>query len=442
MNKSFFDRMSPAQILALGFFGLILAGALLLAMPFASTEEPLSLIDALFTATSAVCVTGLVVVDTGSRLSVAGQSIVLLLIQFGGLGIMTMATTVALFIGKRITFRERLVMQEALNHFSLEGLVRLVKYVLVVTLTVESVAAVVIFMRLRAMFPPVKAAWFALFHSVSAFCNAGFDLFGDSLERFVADPLMNIVFMSLIILGGIGFSVIADVYSNRGFRKLSTHSRLVLRVTVLLITIPALIIGIMEWNGALAPYDTAGKVLGSLFTSVTARTAGFNTVPTTDLGLAVLTMVIVLMFIGASPASTGGGIKTSTMAIIVMFVYSVMKGESDITFGDRRIPQRVVNKSIAIAFVAVCVVALSTFFLAALEDQPFSAILFEAVSAFGTVGLSRGITSSLTSLSKIVVIITMFTGRVGVLTFALALSSRGAALPAKVRYAEGQIIVG
>jgi trk system potassium uptake protein len=442
MNKSFFDRMSPAQILALGFFGLIVVGAMLLAMPFASTAEPLSIVDAFFTATSAVCVTGLVVVDTGSRLSVAGQGIVLFLIQFGGLGIMTMATTVALFIGKKITFRERLVMQEALNHFSLEGLVRLVKYVLAVTLLVESVAAVVIFLRLRQMFPPLKAAWFAVFHSVSAFCNAGFDLFGNSLESFVSDPLMNIVFMSLIVLGGIGFSVIADVYTHRGFRKLSTHSRLVLRVTVLLIVLPAIIIGLMEWNGALAPYDTTGKIFGSLFTSVTTRTAGFNTVPTANLGLAVLTMAVILMFIGASPASTGGGIKTTTFALILMFVVSVMKGENEVTFADRRIPQRVINKSIAIAFVAVSVVATATFLLSALEQQPFSAILFEAVSAFGTVGLSRGITSSLSTVSKIVVIITMFTGRVGVLTFALALSARRATPPSTVRYPEGQIIVG
>ena len=442
MKKSIFDRLSPTQILALGFFVLISSGTLLLSMPFASTAAPLSLIDALFTATSAVCVTGLTVVDTGSRLSFGGQAVVLLLIQFGGLGVMTMATTVALFIGKRITFRERLVMQEALNHFSLEGLVRLVKYVLLVTLTVQGVAAVILFMRLRLLFPPLKAAWFAVFHSISAFCNAGFDLFGDSLMRFVADPLINFVFIGVIVLGGIGFSVIADVYSHRGFRKLSAHSRLVLKVTAFLIIFPAVIIGLMEWNGALAPYDTSGKLMGALFTSVTTRTAGFNTIPTANLSQAVLTMVIILMFIGASPASTGGGIKTTTIATIAMFVYSVLKGEEDIKCDGRRIPQRVVNKSIAIVFVAVSVVCVATFLLSVFEDQPFSDLLFEAVSAFGTVGLSRGITSSLSSASKVVVILTMFTGRVGVLTLALALSSRKAAIPSTVRYPEGQIIVG
>lgn len=442
MDKKLFDRMSPAQILALGFLALILIGTILLSLPFASTEEPLTIIDALFTATSAVCVTGLVVVETGARLTVAGQVVVLLLIQFGGLGIMTMATTVALLIGKRISFRERLVMQEALNHFSMEGLVRLIKYVLAVTLAVEMAAAVIIFIRLREMFPPMKAIWFSIFHSVSAFCNAGFDLFGDSLERFVADPLMNIVFMSLIVLGGIGFTVIADLYNRRGFNRLSAHSRLVLQFTLFLIIVPALIIGVMEWNGALSPYDTTGKVLGAIFTSVTARTAGFNTIPTINLGHPVMAMLIVLMFIGASPASTGGGIKTTTFAVICLFVVSVVRGNVDVTFADRRIPQRVVNKSIAIAFVAVVVIFAATFVIASFDDRPFSSILFEAVSAFGTVGLSRGITSSLATGSKIMVIVTMFTGRVGVLTFALALSSRKPPRPPSVRFPEGQIIVG
>ncbi|KAF0194613.1 MAG: trk system potassium uptake protein TrkH [Bacillota bacterium] len=441
--KRRFDRMSPAQILALTFLGLILVGTLLLMLPWASTQQPLTFVEALFTATSAVCVTGLVVVDTGTRLTTFGQGVVLLLIQFGGLGLMTMATMMAIILGKRITFRERLIMQEALNQVTLEGMVRLTKYVVLTTLFFEGLAVSILFLRLRPVFGTAKGLWFSVFHSVSAFCNAGFDLFGGfrSLESFTSDITVNLVIMSLIILGGIGFSVIADVYTHKGFRGLSLHSKLVIKLTVFLIISGALLVAVLEWNGALAPYDLKGKILGSLFTSVTSRTAGYNTIPTGALSNATTLMVIVLMFIGASPGSTGGGIKTTTFAMIVLAAVSAVRGKGDVTLGDRRIPNQIAVKSMVVAAMSLGLIITTVFVLSLTESALFIDIVFEVVSAFGTVGLSRGITTALSTIGRLAIIVTMFAGRVGPMTLVLAISA-GHDAPSTVRYPEGKIIVG
>lgn len=441
--KRRFDRMSPAQILALTFLGLILVGTLLLMLPWASTQQPLTFVEALFTATSAVCVTGLVVVDTGTRFTLFGQGVILALIQFGGLGLMTMATMMAVILGKRITFRDRLIMQEALNQFTLEGMVRLTKYVVLTTFFFEGVAATILFLRLRPIFGTAKGLWFGIFHSVSAFCNAGFDLFGDfrSLEAFTSDITVNVVIMALIIVGGIGFSVIADVYTRKGFRGLSLHSKLVIRLTIILIISATLLVGILEWNRALAPYDLTGKILGSLFTGITPRTAGYNTVPTGALSNATTLVLIVLMFIGASPASTGGGIKTTTFAMVVFGVIAAVRGKNDIVLGDRRIPNRIAVKSMAVAAISLGLIITTVFVLSLTESAPFIDIVFEAVSAFGTVGLSRGLTTALSTIGRLAIIVTMFAGRVGPMTLVLAISA-GNDAPSTVRYPEGKIIVG
>jgi len=442
--NSRFDKMSPAQILALTFLGLIILGTILLMLPWASTQEPLNFVEALFTATSAVCVTGLVVVDTGTRFTAFGQGVILLLIQFGGLGLMTMATMMAVMLGKRITFRERLIMQEALNQFTLEGMVRLTRYVVLTTLTLEGIAAAVLFLRFRPLYGTAKGLWFGVFHSVSAFCNAGFDLFGgfQSLEPFTGDITINLVIMALIILGGIGFSVIADVYTKRGIKGLSLHSKLVIKITVFLIISAAILIAVLEWNHALAPYNIRGKILGSLFTAVTPRTAGFNTVPMSALSNATTTLVILLMFIGASPASTGGGIKTTTFAMIIMSVVAAVRGKGDVTIGDRRIPSHIAAKSMAVAVIALGVVVVAIFSLSITEDASFIDIVFESFSAFGTVGLSRGITTALTTVGRLAIIVTMFVGRVGPMTLVLAISAGNEQGPTSVRYPEGKIIVG
>ena len=418
--KKGFDRMSPAQILALTFLGLIFLGTVSLMLPMMSTQQPLTLVEALFTATSAVCVTGLVVVDTGTRLTTIGQGVVLALIQFGGLGLMTMATMMAIMLGKRITFRGRLIMQEALNQFTLEGMVRLTRYVVRTTLFLEGLAATVLFLRLRPSLGTAKGLWFGIFHSVSAFCNAGFDLFGgfQSLESFTSDITVNIVIISLIVLGGIGFSVIADVYTRKGFRGLSLHSKLVIKLTILLIIGATLMVAVLEWDKALAPYDLTGKVLGSLFTGVTPRTAGFNTVPTAALGNATTLMVMVLMFIGASPGSTGGGIKTTTFFVLIHAIHGASTNKEPSAF-KRKISQDNIHKSFVITLLALTVVVVATFLLSILEPSTdFVALLLEVVSGFGTVGLSTGITPGLEPLSKIILVLTMFIGRLGPLTIA------------------------
>ncbi len=442
--KLAFSRLSPAQILALTFLGLILTGTALLMLPWASTEAPVGFVDALFTATSAVCVTGLTVVDTGTRYTFFGQFVILLLIQFGGLGLMTMATMVAMVLGKQVTFRERLIIQEAFNQFTLEGMVKLARYVLLATLIIQSAAATILFIRFQPQFGTSRGLWYAVFHSVSAFCNAGFDLFDNfrSLEQFTSDITVNVVIMFLIILGGIGFSVLADLYSKRSLKNLALHSEVVLKVTALLIIIPAVLIGIMEWNGALADYDLTGRVLGSLFTAITPRTAGFNTVPTGALSEATALLVIVLMFIGASPASTGGGIKTTTFTMVVLTVVAAVRGQGDVIIRGRRIGHAIAIKCLTIAAISLALVLTTTFILLLTEDASFLDTLFEAVSAFGTVGLSRGITSTLSTVGRLVLALTMFAGRVGPLTLVLAIIAKPDPCAASVRYPEGKIIVG
>lgn len=443
MNNRF-DKMSPAQILALTFLGLIVVGTILLMLPWASTTTRLTLVDALFTATSAVCVTGLVVVDTGTHFTPFGQTVIMVLIQFGGLGLMTMATMMAIILGKRITFRDRLIIQEALNQFTLEGMVRLTRYVVLTTVTLQGIAAAILFTRFQPLFGTTRGLWFSVFHSVSAFCNAGFDLFGgfQSLEAFTSDITVNLVMLFLIITGGIGFSVIADIYTRRSLRGLSLHTKLVLRVTMLLIVIPAILIALLEWDNVLSNYNTTGKVLGSVFAAVTPRTAGFNTVPTAALRSATTLLIMVLMFIGASPASTGGGIKTTTFAMIVLAVIAAIRGQGDITIGDRRIPSHIAAKSMAVAVISLSLVLITAFVLLISENASFVDIIFESVSAFGTVGLSRGITTTLSTIGRLAITVTMFVGRVGPMTLVLALSAKPDPGAGSVRYPEGKIIVG
>jgi len=366
------------------------------------------------------------------------------LIQFGGLGLMTMATMVAMVLGKQVTFRERLIIQEAFNQFSLEGMVRLARYVVLATFTIQGVAAIILFFRFQPQFGTTRGMWYAVFHSVSAFCNAGFDLFGNfrSLETFTSDITVNVVMMFLIISGGLGFSVLADLYTRRSPRGLTLHSGLVLKVTALLIVIPAVVIGVLEWNGALAGYDVTGRVLGSLFTAVTPRTAGFNTVPTGQLSYATALLVMMLMFIGASPASTGGGIKTTTFALVALTVVAAVKGQGDVVIRGRRIAQTVTIKCLAIAAISLALVMTTTFVLLVTEDASFLDTVFEAISAFGTVGLSRGITPTLSTIGRLALVITMFAGRVGPLTLVLAIVAKSDPCAASVRYPEGKVIVG
>ena len=437
-------HLSTYQILVLGFAGLILSGVALLMTPYASKSgDSLRFVDALFTATSAVCVTGLVVVDTGTYFSVFGQSVILLLIQIGGLGVMTVATLVAVLSGKKINLKERLLIQEATNQLDLAGVVRLTLYIIRATLLVELVGGTILALRWFQDFG-LKGIYFGYWHAVSAFCNAGFDLFGEyrSITGYVGDLTVNGVIASLIVVGGIGFPVVADLWNCRQTRQFSLHTKVVLTTTVLLIVLGAGFIFVAEYGNAktLSDLPPADKVMASLFQSVTARTAGYNTV---DIGLlreGTLLAIIFLMFVGASPSSMGGGVKTSTAAILFISLVGSVTGKRDpLAFG-RQIPQQTVYKAFTIVTISVMLISLVTLTLSFTEAAPIFSLLFEVTSAFGTVGLSTGITPKLSDAGKVLITLTMFAGRVGTLTLLMALALR----PRKERlkYPEGKIVIG
>ena len=441
-------RLTPYQALALGFAGIILCGAVLLTLPIATQSgEGTAFIDALFTATSAVCVTGLVVVDTGTHFSLFGQMVIILLIQAGGLGIMAMSTLFALLIGKKIRLRERLLMQEALNQLSVSGVVRLTIYIIQITLLIEFIGGTILAIR---WYPDLgaKGIYYGYWHAVSSFCNAGFDLFGPitgkftSITSYVDDITVNLTIAGLIILGGIGFAVMHDVWSSRSFGKLSLHSKIVLITTSILIVAGAVLIFLFEYSNpeTLEPLSTKGKILGSFFQSVTPRTAGYNTIDIGKMYDSSLLLLIILMFVGASPASTGGGIKTSTTAVLILAIWALIRGRSDAECFGRRIPQGIIYKAFSIMFISFMLVMVVTMALTIHEHAEFMNILFEVMSAFGTVGLTTGITPSLSSAGKCWLILTMFAGRVGPITLALAIAMR--ARKAQIQYPDGKIIIG
>ncbi|OMG48847.1 Trk family potassium uptake protein [Paenibacillus macerans] len=447
MNELSFKKISfsPPQILVLGFALIILLGSLLLMLPISSAAgEMLPFVDALFTATSATCVTGLVVVDTGTYFSTFGQIVIMLLIQVGGLGFMTMATLFSLVLKRKISLKDRLILQEAMNQNTMEGIVRLIRKVLLYSLVIESCAALLFAIRWAFDMPLGRALYFGVFHAVSMFNNAGFDLFGEyrSLTLYVADPLVNFVAMFLIVSGGIGFIVLSDIIDFRRRRKLSLHSKVVLSMTSALIVVGALVIFIFEFTNprTLAPLGWGGKFWAALFQSVTPRTAGANTVDIGALRQASQFFMIILMFIGASPSSTGGGIKTTTFTILVGAVISMIRGQSDLVLFRYRMAQERIFKAVTITMLALFLVVAVAMVLSTTEDASFLSILFETTSAFGTVGLSMGLTGKLTVIGKILISFTMFAGRLGLLTLAYALGpKKGKEL---YRHPEGKMIIG
>ncbi|MEW5762782.1 MAG: TrkH family potassium uptake protein [Bacillota bacterium] len=435
-------RLSPPQLLVLGFAGVILAGTLLLLAPFAAAGERADFLTALFTATSAVCVTGLVVVDTGTFWSGWGHAIILLLIQTGGLGVMTMGTLFAILLGKRIGFRERLVIRESLNNINVAGVVRLVRSILLYTAAVEGFFALVLGLRWAADFGWERGMWLGLFHAVSAFNNAGFDLMGDfrSLTRYVDDPVVTLGVGLAIVLGGLGFAVAVDILRQRRWRKFSLHTKFVLVLTFLLIGCGMAVFLALEHNNTLAGLGPGGKLLASFFQAVTPRTAGYNTVDIGRLTAATQFLLVLLMFIGASPGSTGGGIKTTTFGALGLAVLSMARGKEDAELFGRRIPKEQIYRALGVFLMSVTVVVLAVMALLVSQEKDFLSLVFEAVSAFGTVGLSTGITPDLTPFGKVVLIVTMFVGRVGPLTVAFALALRPQ--PGAVRYPEEKLIIG
>ncbi|WP_423243540.1 TrkH family potassium uptake protein [Anaerophilus nitritogenes] len=441
-------QLDPSQILVLGFLIVIMIGAILLNLPIASRNgQSVGFINAFFTATSAVCVTGLVVVDTGTHWTVFGQTIIILLIQVGGLGFMTMGTFIAFLFGKKITLKERLVMKEALSQFSMSGIVRFTKYILITTFIIESIGAILLSFKFIPRFGWIKGIAYGIFHAISAFCNAGFDLIGNfsSLTGYVDDILVNFVICTLIIGGGLGYTVILEMITKKRFSRFSLHSKMVLSSTIILIVVGVVAIFLLEYNNpdTLKNLSFKGKFISSMFQSVSPRTAGFNTLPIDKMTMASIFFIILLMFIGGSPAGTAGGIKTTTAGVLILTIISVIKGKDDTEIFNRRIAKELINRALAVIGIAMMIVIIMTILLSITEvGFEFIEILFEVVSAFGTVGLSMGITSKLTHIGKILIAVTMFAGRVGPLTIAVALAKKQKKEKACIRYPEDKVIVG
>jgi trk system potassium uptake protein TrkH len=442
-------KLSPAQVLSLSIVALIAMGTSLLRLPAAATGASLSWLDAFFTATSAVCVTGLIVVDTPVDLTLFGQLVVLVLIQAGGLGYMAITTVVAVALGKQLTLQERLTLQEALNVQTMEGLARFAITVFKLTLAIEVAAAAVLSVRWIPEFGFWRGAYYGFFHSVSAFNNAGFALFSDNLIGYRGDWLVNIVITTLIIVGGLGFVVLNELRYYRQAQRLSLHSRLVITVTGLLIVTGTVAIYLIEIRNprTLAGLGPAEAVLAAYFQAVSPRTAGFNTVDIGAMTPAALFVVMVLMFIGASPGGTGGGVKTTTFAITVAALWATVRGAEEPTMFRRRLPHALIARAFLISLIAFLALNGVAALLLVFEGRELLPTLFETTSAFGTVGLSMGEAPSPLSLAghfspagKLLLAAMMFMGRVGPLTLAVAVA-RGRPR-AHIRYPEGKVLIG
>ncbi|MDD3924887.1 MAG: TrkH family potassium uptake protein [Erysipelotrichaceae bacterium] len=448
--KNMWTGVKPVQVLPIGFLAVILIGAFLLMLPISVEGDNLSFLQAIFTATSATCVTGLVVVDTGTYFTSFGQFVILLMIQLGGLGFMTVATFLFIAMGKRISLKERMTMAESLGESRLQGIIKLAINVLKMTFLLEFIGALLLSIRFIPLYGLFKGVWYSLFHSVSAFCNAGFDLIGNytSFTGFVSDPIINFTVMFLVIIGGLGFAVIVDVIRKRSFVNLRIHTKLVLIMTGVLIFGGSLLFLLLEFNNpeTLGVLSFPQKILAATFQSVTTRTAGFNTISQIGLTDASKFLSIIFMFIGGSPAGTAGGIKTSTVAVLVMIVFSLMRKHDDVEAFKKRVSINVLRKSLAIFFIALTTLIIAVMIISTgekgtiVKDVGFLNQLFEATSAIGTVGLSTGVTGNATSLTLSVLIVLMFLGRVGLLTVVFALGSK--AEESRIKYPEEDVMVG
>lgn len=442
-------KIQPTRAVALGFMIIILIGATLLSLPISSKSgEWTSFLTTLFTATSATCVTGLVLVDTYTHWSNFGQTVILLLIQVGGLGFMTMATLFSLLLRRTITLRERLVMTTSLNITDMSGIVRMTQRVLYGTLLFEGVGAIVLSFRFIPDFGVLEGIRKGVFHSISAFCNAGFDLLGEiepgtSLAYYVDDPIVNITIMLLVVIGGLGFYVWNDLCENGKFKRLRLHTKIVLLTTGILLVSGAVLVAIFEWNNP----DTLGSLpvwarpMSAMFQSVTLRTAGFETFSQGAMTMQSKFLSLVLMLIGGSPGSTAGGIKTVTIAILVITAVSSIKGRSNVVVFGRTLGFRSVMNAITMLMVGVSLIFTGAMVILMTDDLPFIDSLFEATSAFATVGLTTGITSSLGVASQITIILLMFLGRVGVLTLSVA-ALMNSQEEVNIKYPETQVFVG
>jgi len=444
---------SPARTAIVAFALLIFTGTFLLMLPAASTGKPVGCIDALFTSTSAVCVTGLTVVDTGRTYSLFGQSIIMILIQIGGLGIMTMSTLFIMLAGKRPGLAGQIVVQDAFTHSRERHISSILKDVFLFTGVIEGVGILIMFFVFLPENSVQRAFFLSVFHSISAFCNAGFSVFSDSFVKYRENVALNLVICFLIISGGIGFLVLSEIkrkflIKHRALSRLSLHSKIVLSTTLFLILSGMVLILGMEWSNTLAPLSLPGRFLAAFFQSVTARTAGFNTLPIGNMANQTLFLITLLMFIGASPGSCGGGIKTTSFTTLAVLGLSRFQGQDRPLLFNRTISATSVGKAVSVVILSAMVICLGIMLLLITEIGQIShtqsrgrflELFFEVVSAFGTVGLSTGITGLLSEIGKVILSMVMFVGRLGPLVVGVAVSRDTAT---RYFYAEESIMVG
>ncbi len=440
-------KKNPYLVFFFGFAVIILIGAILLNLPFASQNgESVGFINAVFTAASATCVTGLVVVNTAAHWTLFGKVVIIMLIQIGGLGVMTMTAMISFFIGKRISLKTRVFLMEERNVDELQGVVRLTKNILLYTFGVEFAGALLFSTVFIKDYGVIKGIGFSLFHAISSFCNAGFDLVGDSMVNYVGNPIITLAVCGLIVTGGIGYFVFWDIYASKNFRMLTLHSKLVIIMTSVLLIGGTVIMYSLEHNnpGTMGGLDMSAKINASIFQAVNPRTAGYYSVPLENLRMATVAITVVLMFIGGSPASTAGGIKTTTFAVLVVSFYGLVKGKRDFEIFGRRILPETTIKAAAILLISLVLVLAVSIILAITEEASgydYLDILYETVSAFATVGLSRGLTPFLSNAGKIILSALMFIGRVGPMTVAYAFLKQNKNI-GNYTYPEGKIIIG
>ena len=450
-------ELSTTQVIMLGFLSVILVGSLLLMMPFSSADGTFTpYLTALFTSTTSVCVTGLVVVDTYAHWSFIGQLIILVLIQCGGLGVVTLSTYIMTLLGRKIGLKQRLLLEDALNLSTLSGLVKFIKKVFWGTLIIEGIGAL-LYMTVFIPEFGFKGIWISIFNSISAFCNAGMDVIGPvSLVAYVNNPIINFTTMGLIIIGGIGFIVWWDlisvgvkrrnkeIYRHQIWSRLQFHTKIVLAATMVLIVVGFLAVLILEYNNpqTLGQLGFFSKLQAALFQSVTTRTAGFMTISQLDLKDSTALICMILMFIGGSPVGTAGGIKTTTAAVLIIAVFSTIKGSDNTTIFKRNINPVVIRKSLAVTVISLCALLTGTIILLSTSDGSFVDVTYEAFSAIGTVGLSRAYTANLNIVGRIVIIILMYLGRTGPISLAMAFTNIANKNKNRVQYPEGGITVG
>lgn len=448
MNKSFINKiydkitLNPPLVLSLGFAILITFGGILLSLPFfTKSGEATDLIDSMFVAASASCVTGLTPVNTFEHWNTYGHVLLIILIQIGGLGVMSLASIIPLILGKKIGMKSRQILKEQLNVESLEGMIVLFKYVLVFTFGIEILGAILLSFRFIPLYGAGTGIWYSIFHSISAFCNAGFDILGDSMYPFRDDILVNLTLSFLVIIGGLGFVVTSELFRRRSFQKISTHSKLVLLISGALLVLGTLMFLFLENGDGVLQYESVkGSILESFFQSVVARTAGFYSVDLSKIKDSTALMLMGLMFVGGSPGSTAGGIKTTTLGVLFISTHAVVRGEREPVVFGRHIGMDVVRKALAIFLVSITIILSVSFILTITESARLVDILYETVSALATVGASKGMTADLSDVGKILITFCMYLGRLGPMTMAFAFGMKDK--KSLIRYPESFISIG